>query len=64
MSNVVQKFDADASAVTRELEKMRREYDKLLNKMDGIAKQSQRDRKLFNVDLTAKIQGLAQMAAG
>jgi hypothetical protein len=64
MGTVVQKFDADASAVERELAKMRREYDKLLQKMDAVAKQSQRDRRLFNIDLTAQIRGLAQMAAG
>jgi hypothetical protein len=42
MANVVQKFDADGKSVERELEKMRKEYDKLLQKMGQLEKDSEK----------------------
>lgn len=63
MSTVVQKFDADGKSVERELEKMRREYDKLLAKMDSVVKQSNRDRRLFNVNIGDQILSIGSMAA-
>jgi hypothetical protein len=64
MSTVVQKFDADGKSVERELEKMRREYDKLLAKMDTVVKQSNRSSRIFNIDIGSQVVKLGSMAAG
>jgi len=64
MSTVVQKFDADGKSVERELEKMRREYDKLFAKMEGVARQSRKDAKAFQKEAGDYVSSLASMAAG
>jgi hypothetical protein len=64
MGTVVQKFDADGKSVERELEKMRREYDKLMGKMELVAKQSRRDAKAFEKQSGEVVSSLAAMAMG
>jgi hypothetical protein len=64
MATVVQKFDADGKSVERELEKMRREYDKLMGKMEHVAKQSRKDAKALQQQTAESISSLASMAMG
>lgn len=45
MGSVQQKFDADGSALEKELAKMQREFDKLLKKVDDVEKKSVQSNK-------------------
>lgn len=63
MGTVVQKFDADGSAVQRELEKMRREYDKLLLKMDDVVKRSRKNQQDATITVEGTIAAVGKLAA-
>lgn len=62
MGSVLQKFDADASAVEKELAKMRREYDKLLQKVDEVGRHSERSSRKQESGWDRNLTKLASVA--
>jgi Skp family chaperone for outer membrane proteins len=64
MSTVVQKFDADGKSVERELEKMRKEYDKLIVKMESAGRKSKKSTDDATTGMAGYAKGLATAVGG
>ncbi len=64
MGTVLQKFDADASAVEKELIKMRKAYDQLLSKVDEVGGKSEKSSKKQSDGMSKMLTGIVGAVGG